>query len=311
MSECCPEPITKQDPCWDGYVQRGMKQGDNGKMVPNCVPAEKSDTPMDVSYNATVTDPEPANPSSSINPAVGMKKPQYMMNFGRQIGGGIHDKRVVDIWTVKSDTQQEIIPTLDNSVYDGCDCEACMVLNVNCEICPICSGEIAMSDKANVPMPENPIMPTQTYEGCECQNCASGNTSCDQCPQCGGMDAETEMNQKRDFNSKDRQRMASTGAAMPDGSFPIANAHDLANAIRLYGHAKNPEAAKAHIKRRAEALGLTSSLPESWKNSSKADEVSDRILDNSQSTNEKSSKQESFFNFRNTKPTRNNVKLGE
>jgi len=41
-SDCCPD-INKQAPCWDGYVQRGMKPGSNGKMVPNCVPAEKAD----------------------------------------------------------------------------------------------------------------------------------------------------------------------------------------------------------------------------------------------------------------------------
>lgn len=41
---CCPEEnIEKKAPCWDGYVQRGMKPGANGKMVPNCVPAEKAD----------------------------------------------------------------------------------------------------------------------------------------------------------------------------------------------------------------------------------------------------------------------------
>ncbi len=33
----------KQAPCWDGYVQRGMKPGDGGAMVPNCVPAAKAD----------------------------------------------------------------------------------------------------------------------------------------------------------------------------------------------------------------------------------------------------------------------------
>lgn len=33
----------KQAPCWDGYVQRGMKPGDNGQPVPNCVPAAKAD----------------------------------------------------------------------------------------------------------------------------------------------------------------------------------------------------------------------------------------------------------------------------
>jgi hypothetical protein len=42
-SECCPEDISKQAPCWDGYVQRGMKPGENGKKVPNCVPAAKAD----------------------------------------------------------------------------------------------------------------------------------------------------------------------------------------------------------------------------------------------------------------------------
>ena len=42
-TDCCPEDISKQAPCWDGYVQRGMKPGDNGKPVPNCVPAAKAD----------------------------------------------------------------------------------------------------------------------------------------------------------------------------------------------------------------------------------------------------------------------------
>ena len=42
-AECCPEDISKQAPCWDGYVQRGMKPGANGRPVPNCVPAAKAD----------------------------------------------------------------------------------------------------------------------------------------------------------------------------------------------------------------------------------------------------------------------------
>lgn len=33
-----PDATEKQAPCWEGYVQRGMKEKD-GKMVPNCVPA--------------------------------------------------------------------------------------------------------------------------------------------------------------------------------------------------------------------------------------------------------------------------------
>ena len=32
--------MAKQGPCWDGYVQKGMKKKGN-KVVPNCVPAGK------------------------------------------------------------------------------------------------------------------------------------------------------------------------------------------------------------------------------------------------------------------------------
>ena len=52
---------------------------------------------------------------------------------------------------------------------------------------------------------------------------------------------------------------------MPDGSFPIANVKDLKNAIKSVGRSKNPAAAKAHIKKRARALGNTKLLPEDWK----------------------------------------------
>jgi len=40
-SDCCSD-LNKQAPCWDGYVQRGMKPGADGKPVPNCVPAAKA-----------------------------------------------------------------------------------------------------------------------------------------------------------------------------------------------------------------------------------------------------------------------------
>lgn len=70
--------------------------------------------------------------------------------------------------------------------------------------------------------------------------------------------------QKRDFTDKQRQDMADKGQAMPDGSFPIANKKDLANAVTSYGRAKDPAKAKAHIISRAKDLGLTSELPEAW-----------------------------------------------
>lgn len=69
---------------------------------------------------------------------------------------------------------------------------------------------------------------------------------------------------KREFNTEQRQRMAESGIAMPDGSFPIANRQDLANAIRSVGRAANYDKAKRHIISRARALGAVSMLPEDW-----------------------------------------------
>lgn len=71
--------------------------------------------------------------------------------------------------------------------------------------------------------------------------------------------------EKRDFSTATRERMAESGSAMPDGSFPIANANDLRNAIQSVGRAKNYQAAKEHIMSRARALGLVDMLPEDWK----------------------------------------------
>jgi hypothetical protein len=34
--------VDKAAPCWTGYVMRGMKPGDGGRMVPNCVPVSKN-----------------------------------------------------------------------------------------------------------------------------------------------------------------------------------------------------------------------------------------------------------------------------
>lgn len=70
--------------------------------------------------------------------------------------------------------------------------------------------------------------------------------------------------EKREFNQGQRDRMAESGAAMEDGSFPIANTEDLANAIHAIGRAKDPAKARAHIIARARALGMTDKLPEDW-----------------------------------------------
>lgn len=69
---------------------------------------------------------------------------------------------------------------------------------------------------------------------------------------------------KRDFSQDQRNTDASNGHAMPDGSFPIDNKEDLSNAIHAVGRAKDPEKAKAHIIKRARALGLEDMLPKDW-----------------------------------------------
>lgn len=69
---------------------------------------------------------------------------------------------------------------------------------------------------------------------------------------------------KKDYNTAERRRMAEMGQAMPDGSFPIKNRVDLANAIQSVGRASNYEAARRHIIRRARALGLIQMLPQDW-----------------------------------------------
>jgi len=76
---------------------------------------------------------------------------------------------------------------------------------------------------------------------------------------------KTEVLNERTFSDEQREKLAKGGEAMKDGSFPIVNKKDLKNAIHAIGRSKNPEAAKAHIKKRAKALGATDLLPEDWK----------------------------------------------
>jgi hypothetical protein len=81
-------------------------------------------------------------------------------------------------------------------------------------------------------------------------------------------DMDMEMD-KRDYNTRQRREMAARGQAMPDGSFPIANRADLANAIQSVGRASNYDSAKRHIMRRARALNAMDMLPEDWTRTSK------------------------------------------
>jgi hypothetical protein len=68
----------------------------------------------------------------------------------------------------------------------------------------------------------------------------------------------------RTYDTDKRKQMADRGTAMPDGSYPIADEEDLRNAIQAIGRAKDPDAVKRHIRKRARALGLTDLIPDSW-----------------------------------------------
>jgi HK97 family phage prohead protease len=74
-----------------------------------------------------------------------------------------------------------------------------------------------------------------------------------------------EVELRKDFSKDDRDKLAKSGHAMPDGSYPIEDEDDLKNAVKLSGNGKgDPNAIKAHIKQRAVALGKTNMLPDDW-----------------------------------------------
>ena len=67
------------------------------------------------------------------------------------------------------------------------------------------------------------------------------------------------------YKQADRDRMAKSGQAMEDGSYPIADAEDLDNAIHAVGRGgADHDAIRAHIIKRAAALGLSSKIPDNW-----------------------------------------------
>lgn len=73
-----------------------------------------------------------------------------------------------------------------------------------------------------------------------------------------------EIALKRAYSEESRMSMAKRGHALPDGSYPIKDEADLRNAIQAYGRAKDKEAAKAHIMKRAMDLGLDELIPSNW-----------------------------------------------
>ena len=67
---------------------------------------------------------------------------------------------------------------------------------------------------------------------------------------------------EREFNTKQREKLADKGNALPDGSYPISTKEDLKNAIKAQGRGlrnadeKRKRQVHAHIRKRAKDLGV-------------------------------------------------------
>lgn len=84
---------------------------------------------------------------------------------------------------------------------------------------------------------------------------------------------------KADLSAAGRRKAAASGAAMPDGSYPIKTKADLRKAIKAVGRGNADHSAiRKHIIKRAKALGLEAMVPDNWnadgslKDANKADE---------------------------------------
>ncbi|SHL75655.1 hypothetical protein [Streptomyces yunnanensis] len=82
------------------------------------------------------------------------------------------------------------------------------------------------------------------------------------------------------YSGKQRRQMAAKGQAMNDGAYPIASKKDLRKSIRAVGRGgADHDAIRRHIVKRAQALGLTSLIPDNWKADGSMKENTTRLLD--------------------------------
>lgn len=79
--------MSKQSPCWEGYVQRGMKPGKDGQPVPNCVPAKKSDIEDDMTKAEQTYTPN-AGMKSAARRALKWKEEGKATGAGTPVGWG-------------------------------------------------------------------------------------------------------------------------------------------------------------------------------------------------------------------------------
>lgn len=85
-----------------------------------------------------------------------------------------------------------------------------------------------------------------------------------------GLSPELETLARRYYSDKERDNMDSDQFCGPHQSFPIKSQEDIHNAARLAGHADDPDAVRACIRRKAKANGWN--LPDSWNDDGKSED---------------------------------------
>ena len=72
------------------------------------------------------------------------------------------------------------------------------------------------------------------------------------------------------FKKAERDRMANSGVALPDGSYPIRNRDDYENAVQAIGRANDRAKVERHIRKRARVLDIPESTWPEWLQTSHA-----------------------------------------
>lgn len=124
-------------------------------------------------------------------------------------------------------------------------------------------GILAAADVFGNPCWEGYVMiGMKTVDGKKVPNCVPEDAAMAEYANASG----TPLAEFRYFSPEKRKELAEKGFALPDGSYPIRNVSDLKNAIRAYGRSKPSDRAKvrAHIKKRARALGHAELIPDTF-----------------------------------------------
>jgi len=242
------QEVSKQSPCWDGYVQRGTKPGKDGNPVPNCVPVAKAEDFWEDDDSVTYEDDlqkadgyvPPEGVRSAARRAIKFKEDGKANGAGTAVGW-TRARQLANGETLTLSTVKRMYSYFSRHEVDK-------------------KGK----DWGNDSNPSNGYIMWLAWGG-------DAGFSWSR-----KIVAKEKNMEKKDYSTEARQTMSESGEAMPDGSFPIKNESDLRNAIQSVGRAKNYAAAKRHIMRRARALGLTNLLPESW-NVKKFNDIIDAV----------------------------------